>query len=261
MATITSRIETYLKACRALGSLNLPGCPFIPKSLMRHPITNRKAYNEFILWMTRFGLNDVQRVWDVGANHGDFSRAASALFPQAHCLMFEPYPKLHDRLTELCASDPERFQLDTSGVGAKAGKMELHVDPANDTRGSLAGFSESYRKNHAQAISSTTHTCDVKTLDDLMTDHAVEALDLLKIDVEGFEAEVLQGGQEALRRTTALVLEVSLLRQEEGADHHLPKILKTLDGHGFSIVELEPSIFDKENTARPVEYNLLALRH
>jgi FkbM family methyltransferase len=48
----------------------------------------------------------------------------------------------------------------------------------------------------------------VRRLDDVLIDMSAERIGLLKIDVEGWELQVLDGAQDCLRRTDLVVLEI-----------------------------------------------------
>jgi hypothetical protein len=67
---------------------------------------------------------------------------------------------------------------------------------------------------------------DVARLDDVLP--AGEMIDILKIDVEGFELEVLKGSIESLRRTRYLLLELGLGRQDDGRNLEVLSLVKSL---------------------------------
>ena len=196
---------------------------------------------------------------DVGANHGDFSQAASALFPEARVLLVEPLPTLLAELQRRCADRGGRWQLATCALSRECGTATLHVDPAHDSIGSLAGFSEEYLRANPASQASRTFACQVRTLDDLCLEQGISKIDLLKIDVEGFEFEVLAGGGKMLQSTEALIVEVSLVRRPGDADS-LERMLRLLRSAGFQLIELLPSYFADDRPWLPLEFNLLARR-
>jgi hypothetical protein len=56
----------------------------------------------------------------------------------------------------------------------------------------------------------------IRTLDSVFADCGLERLDLLKVDVQGYETEVFAGGVDTLRRTRLLVTEVSFFEHYKG---------------------------------------------
>jgi FkbM family methyltransferase len=253
------KIGNYILACCAMRSLNLKGCPFLPKALTRLPLHNRSEYNTFITWIKILQIDQARWIVDVGANHGDFSHAASACFPSARCLLVEPLPQLHGELEKRCKSSREHWFLEKCALGATNCVMPLYV-AEDDAIGSLAGFSEEYVAVNASAKPSNQLECKVRTLDEVAAQHGIAAIDLLKIDVEGFEFEVLEGARESLAKTGAVVVEVSLVRNPSRHSGALLRMLNLLADAGFDIVRVIPSLFDRREPWKPVEFNIFARR-
>ncbi len=65
---------------------------------------------------------------------------------------------------------------------------------------------------------------DVARLDDVLVDN--DFVDLLKVDVEGSELDVLQGGIEVLRRTRYLLIEIGLGRDTRGNNLELMSLVR-----------------------------------
>jgi hypothetical protein len=137
--------------------------------------------------------------------------------------------------------------------------MPLYV-AQDDAIGSLAGFSEEYVAVNAGAKPSNQLECKVRTLDEVAAQHGIAAIDLLKIDVEGFEFEVLAGARKALAKTEAVVVEVSLVRNPSRQANALLRMLNLLADAGFDVVRVIPSLFDRRAPWKPVEFNILARR-
>jgi len=230
-----SKLGLYAKSAWARRNLNWRGLPLIPKRLIRAAPANRAAFNEFILWIQSLHLPRVQWVVDVGANHGDFSQAATALYPQAKALLVEPLPHLRPALEQQCRLRAGRWHIADCALGSSPGKAALYIDAQNDAIGSLLGFSENYLAANRLAVAQRSVECHVTTLDELCADHEIKAIDLLKVDVEGFEFEVLKGGSRMLPKTLALVVELSLIRRAPGADGDLPAMLSLLRNYGLKL--------------------------
>jgi FkbM family methyltransferase len=259
------KVSLYLRAARETKSINWHGLPLIPKRLSAALPHNRAAYNEFILWVRQsIQLREAEIVFDVGANHGDFAQAASFCFPRARVFLFEPLPVLRPVLELQTARNAGRWSFHPMALGASEGHLPLYVDPANDTIGSLAGFSESYNKMHSQpADRSSTAIIDVpiESLDNFCHRERIRHIDLIKIDVEGFEFAVLDGAAEMLSKTTAAIIEISLIRTARGRPEPLLEMVSRLTQYGFYIVGLFPSFApDASERGRPQEYNILARR-
>jgi FkbM family methyltransferase len=255
-----SKIATFFRAAIALRSLNLLGLPIISKKLCPGVPTNRTLYNEFILWIKALSLPSARWIIDVGANHGDFAQAASAVFPDAKVLLIEPLPSLQSELKDRSTSHGGRWFLENCAAGQYAGTDKLEIDPRDDSIGSLAGFSEEYCRANPSATVGGTVICNVKPLDQILAEREIKSVDLIKIDVEGFEFEVLQGLEKSLSAVQSIIVEVSLARQAiEGMDP-LASMIRRLTESGFAIVAVKPSLYASGNEWQPVEFNILARR-
>ena len=129
--------------------------------------------------------------FDIGAHLGD--RTGHFLALGARVVAVEPQPGPLAVLHRLYGGNP-RVTLIAKAVGATLGEAELAVDPANPT---IASLSREWRAQVARDPSfARTRWCErhlvaVTTLETLIADHGVPQF--CKIDVEGFEAAVLQG--------------------------------------------------------------------
>lgn len=252
-------MKLWWRAAAALRSPHWLGLPLLPKSLSVDFPFSRNACNTFVLWIHRLALPPAAVVVDVGANHGDFARAADACFPGVRVLVVEPLPVMQRHLEGIIRRQRKNWRLLPCALGAAAGTLPLFVDENHDDIGSLVGFSEEYLKANPRARSHAEVPCEVKTLDDAVRELGVSRIDLLKIDVEGFEFEVLKGAAGILKNTRAVIVEVSLVRQA-GAENPLVQMLEQLAWQGFEIVEVIPSLFDPAAPWRPREFNVLARR-
>lgn len=251
--TLANKLALYFQAARARRSLHWRGLPLLPKRSLH----SRAAYNSFTVWITELHLPAAATIIDIGANHGDFAAAASDIFPAAKIFLAEPLPQMQRHLEQRIREQNLPWQLWPFALGHQPGRFTLHVDDHNDAVGSLAGFSETYLQANPGIRPTTTVECEVRTLDAAAAD--LRHIDLLKIDVEGFELEVLKGASAVLARTTAVIVEVSLIRKT-GVTNPLLATLEILAGHGFSIVQIPPSLHDPREPWRPCEFNVLARR-
>ena len=132
-------------------------------------------------------------VFDIGAHVGDRTIAMADL--GARVVAVEPQPHLHGWLRRLTASRGGTITLVTSAVGAHCGEVELAINALNPTVSSAsAAWRERVQRDHPgfrRQRWSRTITVPVITLADLITRHGEPRF--CKIDVEGFEAEVLRG--------------------------------------------------------------------
>jgi FkbM family methyltransferase len=136
--------------------------------------------------------------FDVGANFGYYSLTlAAALNRQCRVHAFEPNPKTYDRLLR---------HIEWNQMGNVISAYKMAVSDAEGT----ANLIERSDNSGASRLGSDAGGVPVAvtTLDAFCSANAVERLDAVKIDVEGYEARVLAGGRATLSRfKPAIVIE------------------------------------------------------
>jgi len=171
---ITSRVARWLGLLRSFVVYWRPG---------RQPGL-RRLYAPFV----REG--DV--VFDVGAHLGDRSTAFASL--GAHVVALEPQPSVAAWLRRIVGRNP-RIVLRSEAVGAAAGTARLAISRRTPTVSTLSdGWRESMTETHPgfEKVSwDESVEVSVTTLDALIAIYGIPGF--CKIDVEGFEAEVLAG--------------------------------------------------------------------
>ena len=260
MSSVLSKLHSYCSASIALGSANVTGFPFLPKKPTHLFPYNRENYNQFIVWLDRIDLPDAKLILDVGANHGDFAGAASAVFPDASIWLFEPLPELHGELRLRSQVHKNRWKIFPHALGSEKAILQLHIDPEHDDIASLVGFNDSYLENNPKSENLKQGSCEVIPLDDYFENFSERGIDLMKIDVEGFEFEVMKGATKALKQTRALIIEVSLVRAGNRDGSRLVRMLELLESSGLIPMEIIPSWFSKNEPWLPLEFNILARR-
>jgi FkbM family methyltransferase len=150
-------------------------------------------------------------VIDVGANVGYFAVTASDLGGEgSRILAFEPDPRLGAMLEHTARANPSsKIMVDRSAVSDRPGKAIFHPSP--EERNSGLG---SLRPDQPET---RPVTVPVVRLDTACQERGLRP-DLVKIDVEGFEVQVLDGSGFLLseRVPAHFLIEVSPQRQDPG---------------------------------------------
>jgi FkbM family methyltransferase len=155
-------------------------------------------------------------VVDVGANTGQWLCALRRFVHVERAEVFEPNPEAFEVLKSSLGDNPN-FHLHQTALGMRAGNCTLHVTRTSSLSSLLPpseNLSSQYTAQHAAVVGDVP--VSVKTLDEVLPRESV--IDLLKIDVQGFERPVLLGGTETLKRTRALLVEMNFVSHYEGDD-------------------------------------------
>ena len=158
------------------------------------------------------GLGRPPLVVDVGANRGQSIDAVRLFFPDAEIHAFEPNPVLYERLRRRHAAEADRVRLHNLALASRPDELELHVPSYNGfVFDGLASLSEQEARSwlspetlvgfRASRLKVDRFAVRAATLDSLGL-----APDLVKIDVQGTEAEVVRGGLGTLRRARPALL-------------------------------------------------------
>lgn len=152
-------------------------------------------------------------VIDVGANAGQFTRAALGAWPHASVVAFEPLPEAASALA--------------ATIGT-VGKVELHRCALGATDGTTTFFP------HRHSLSSSVlrvasgagdlpwaeelpgRSVDLRRLDTVLAGRTLARPALLKLDVQGFELEVVNGAAETLGQVDAILVETAFVPGYEG---------------------------------------------
>ena len=168
-------------------------------------------------------------VLDVGANTGAFSMVACAANPQAKVLAFEPIPYICQRIQENIKANgwESRCEAHQVAVSKEEGATQFHL-PKGDfpTSGSL-------HLNGYRGLEGSLIDVEVKTLDGVCSPEL--SVDLVKIDVEGFEDQVLMGMQRILaEQKPDLIFECN-------PDGPIDSINSILHQYDYQIFHLQPT--------------------
>lgn len=155
--------------------------------------------------VARAALPEDGVVADVGANIGLSALVMAPCVPRGRIHAFEPVPAAFAFLQANAAADPlANIEPNPRSLGAAPGSVAIHVGPR------FTAGSHVVDPSHLMAEQIETIAVPLGTLDGFVAERGLVRLDLVKIDVEGFEAEVLAGAARSLERfRPVVVLEVN----------------------------------------------------
>ena len=147
-------------------------------------------------WTTLLGAATlpIQTVIDAGAKDGDSARFFRRYFPQAVIHCFEPHPVSFQALAEWAIMQDPPVHCYPYALGDRAGQALLYSSGAKLFEVSLIPPSTTDQANAASMTELTTIPVEVRRLDDVVAGLALVDDILLKVDVDGFDLQVLQGG-------------------------------------------------------------------
>lgn len=176
-------------------------------------------------------------ILDAGAHHGWFFHCWKDWCPSAVVHAFDADPDAAARSRELYGSDPD-IHVHNTGLGRTRGKLQFHVLEGSRVSSSfLLPEEETWRQIDYHTGPISDRTVEVIPLDDFAREKELGEVYLLKIDVQGFELEVLEGARELLRRTRYVFVESAIRPLYQGAPR-FSSVHDFLDAQGFHLIAM-----------------------
>jgi FkbM family methyltransferase len=168
-------------------------------------------------------------MFDVGAHIGESAVALALEFPEAAIHVFEPIGAIFRRLQRNCRNY-RNVICHQAALGAKneTRVIALRSNEVNCTMNQMSQIAGEDTPPEQQ------EQVTILRLDDVCQKFSVEQIAFLKIDVEGFELEVLRGATELLksRRIQNIIAEVTFAKRSE--QHvHFDEVRQLLEPFGF----------------------------
>lgn len=221
-------------------------------------------------------LADGDCVFDVGGNIGMTTMFMHSLGHRIRSFTFEPAPRLFEILSTNAARYAPRAELFNFGISDQPGEAEFTFYPnspgmstfhpaLDEERETLLAIMENQLRQGMDGMSGVmkhaddlleerfraeTFRCELRPLSQVIYEHQVQRIDLLKVDVQKSEMQVLMGIDDAdWPRIRQVVLEV------HDVDDGLNRVTALLDRHGFEITPEQDDMYEGSKL-----YNLYAVR-
>ncbi|KAA2239906.1 FkbM family methyltransferase [Chitinophaga agrisoli] len=196
---IADTVKVYLTAGRGFTSLLEKGASVASTQVLHN---------------CRHHIPQLNMIIDAGANQGQFAIAASHYYPHAHIHSFEPLPDVYRTLQQNTRkiSGISTYNL---ALGSSSGCLAFYRNAYTHASSALQ-VSELQKHMVPQTACADEITVPVKRLDDLLPTIPFDAPVLLKMDVQGFEKEVLKGAAHSLRHIDYLLFETSFEPMYDG---------------------------------------------
>lgn len=152
-------------------------------------------------------------ILDVGAHRGESVRFFKEIFPECKIYSFEPDPDNFEELEKCCVEINAAFGGAVAlnqAVGDQSGQVQFFKQDISHL-GSLLPINKRSEDSLGYAEKALNQSIAVQaiTLDQFSIENQLKHIDLLKIDVQGFETAVLNGAKKVLQQTSCCTVEVS----------------------------------------------------
>lgn len=185
-------------------------------------------------------------VVDIGANRGQFALVSQECCPSAKIFSFEPLDEPATKFDRLF-KDSQRIKLFRVAIGPQAGNTPMYLSRSDDSS-SLLPITDLQNEIFPGTGLKEMRSVAVARLDELIHEDDLHSPALLKIDVQGFELEVLHGSESLLGDMQYIYVECSFMELYEG-QASADDVVKFLHGRNFALKGVHNLVYDKAGRA------------
>jgi len=194
--------------------------------------------------------NRLCTIIDVGANRGQFS-LASYVYTSAKIFAFEPIPAVAKIFASIFQNTP-RVTLFNAAIGPYTEKKMMHISSRDDSS-SLLPIGPNQIMNYPGTEERESLQIDVSPLSSYISQEDISRPSMLKIDVQGFEMEVLKGCELLFESFDYIYCESSFVELYIG-QKLAHEIIKWLDLHQFYLSGIYNMSYDAEGHALQADF-------
>jgi FkbM family methyltransferase len=166
--------------------------------------------NSLHRWVKNMGINTVL---DIGANEGQFAKKISNTLPTAQIVCFEPLKDPFEKLKKNFAGR-DNFKFFNFALGNENGHKIIHRNEYSPSS-SILPMKDAHKVAFPFTEKEFEEDIDLRKLDDVLTVSEVLKPLLVKIDVQGFELDVIWGGANLIKNAEVIILETSFVELYE----------------------------------------------
>lgn len=235
---------------RYIAALGAPAC-FLKR--LRYPsLVSFGLLASLSSMRSRGVIKDIDSIWDVGANEGQFAFMASSVWPELPIYSFEPDPVVYKKLSSNFVKHNIHGRTHELALADKEGDKQF-LRYENNVNNSFLERDKSVDGTGNQILVSC------KTLDEIGSQMPEVKAAFLKLDVQGFELEVISGAKNFLKRCHYVQIEVSFSSPYSGGAK-ADQVLLAMRQMGFECIEILDLLRDKKANHKIIEADLLFQR-
>ena len=213
----------------------------LPNNYKIEIIKNPNRFDDFINFLCFINNNKNLNLIDIGTNVGNFSRDFLLFYPKCNeILCFEPLEFLNDIINEKINKKKNlKISIINKALSNKKKKQVFYYDKNNTELSSLNQYINSYNISfHNNFNPKEKKFIKLDILDNFTHKFSHNSDFIVKIDSQGHELEIIQGGLKTISRASILLLECSFAPQYKKKDNTFSKCASLL-----SKVNLHPIVF------------------
>jgi FkbM family methyltransferase len=195
---------------------------------------------------------NIDLVIDVGANRGQFGESLRASGYRGRIVSFEPVEKEFKTLAEKALPDGN-WEAHHCGLGAVAGEVAIHVAELT-VFSSILPSTDAAAQHDSRTAIDHMETVQIRTLDEVAAGFSGNIF--LKIDTQGYEKQVIEGGRQTLSRVAGILMELPIIHVYEG-EWQFHEGLKFMAEAGFVPAQIQAVNYHGRDNVSAVDFDCL----
>ncbi|MDB9394711.1 FkbM family methyltransferase [Microcystis aeruginosa] len=226
------------------------------KKLSRSLGIDLKRYNiqtsEAAKMQRLLAYHNIDLVFDVGANVGQYAKSLRDLGYSGRIVSFEPLSSAYSQLKTASKKDLLWEIAPQTAIGNQEGEIIINI-AGNSQSSSALPMLDAHVQSAPESAYSGSETVKLSRLDTLAKDYIKSETKsiFLKIDVQGLEKQVLEGATAILPLVKGIKLELSLVPLYEG-QVLFKEMIDIIEKLGYELYGIEPG-FTAEKTGRMLQ--------
>jgi len=226
------------------------------KKLSRSLGIDLKRYNvqtsEAAKMQRLFAYHNIDLVFDVGANIGQYAKLLRELGYSGRIVSFEPLSSAYYQLKAVSEKDPLWEIAPQAAIGNQEGEIIINI-AGNSYSSSALPMLDAHLESAPESAYCGSETVKLSRLDTLAKNYIKSETKsiFLKIDVQGLEKQVLEGATAILPLVKGITLELSLVPLYEG-QVLFKEMIDIVEKLGYELYGIEPG-FTAEKTGRMLQ--------
>jgi len=210
--------------------------------LRKHDVSN----SEWLRLVRALHNSRVTITLDVGANTGQFASKLRRAGFRGRIISFEPLADAHAMLARAASGDANWVVAPRVALADHEAVLTLNV-ARNSVSSSVLPMLPQHLRSEPKSRYVGQESVPCARLDETATPYLKpDDIIFLKLDVQGYEQQVLTGAQSLLGKVTCLRLELSLVPLYEGQILY-EEMIRWVVAKGFTLWGLEPAFVDANN--------------
>ena len=202
--------------------------------------------------------HNVNLIFDVGANAGQFGVLLREIGFDGKIISFEPLSDARENLLNISKNDPLwQIALQTA-IGEENGEIEIQI-AGNSQSSSVLDMLDTHVRAAPDSKYIGKEKVPLRKLDSIAPDYMdSNSIAFIKIDTQGYETQVMNGAKKLMSQIVGLQVEISLVPLYKG-QCLFDEMLKKLKNDGFELWSIS-TVFSDPNTGQLLQVDATFFR-